>query len=134
MLRLLEAPRGKTGKREYVQVLRLLEHYEQNVLHTTIKDALQMGAISFAGLDVFQPHIASLGPFHQFSTDILWAIIDTYSRGLTPVQRGRFAGRKRLTGLKDQHERERPELEKSIPMAAAKTGIRRRACLTTPSM
>lgn len=34
-------------KREYVQGLRLLEHHEQNVLHATIKDALQMGAISF---------------------------------------------------------------------------------------
>ncbi len=45
--RLLEARQGKTGKREYVQVLRLLEHYEQNVLHAAIKDALQMGAISF---------------------------------------------------------------------------------------
>jgi hypothetical protein len=45
--RLLEARQGKTGKREYVQVLRLLEHYEQNVLHAVIKDALQMGAISF---------------------------------------------------------------------------------------
>lgn len=45
--RLLEARQGKAGKREYVQVLRLLEHYEQNVLHAAIKDALQMGAISF---------------------------------------------------------------------------------------
>ncbi len=45
--RLLEARQGKTGKREYVQVLRLLEHHEQNVLHAAIKDALQMGAISF---------------------------------------------------------------------------------------
>ena len=45
--RLLEARQGKTGKREYVQTLRLLEHYEQNVLHAAIKDALQMGAISF---------------------------------------------------------------------------------------
>jgi len=44
--RLLEARQGKTGKREYVQVLRLLEHHEQNVLHAAIKDALQMGAIS----------------------------------------------------------------------------------------
>jgi hypothetical protein len=45
--RLLEARRGKTGKREYVQVLRLLERFEMEVLHNAVKDALQMGAISF---------------------------------------------------------------------------------------
>ena len=45
--RLPEARHGKTGKREYVQVLRLPEHHEQNVLHAAIKDALQMGAISY---------------------------------------------------------------------------------------
>ena len=45
--RLLEARQGKTGKREYVHVLRLPEHYEKNVLYAATKDALQMGAISF---------------------------------------------------------------------------------------
>ena len=45
--RLLEARQGKAGKREYVQVLRLLERFEMDVLHIAIKDALQMGAISF---------------------------------------------------------------------------------------
>lgn len=45
--RLLEARQGKTGKREYVQVLRLLERFEMEVLHNAVKDALQMGAISF---------------------------------------------------------------------------------------
>ncbi|MDE0852786.1 Mu transposase domain-containing protein, partial [Yoonia sp.] len=45
--RLLEARQGKTGKREYVQVLRLMERFEQNVLHDAVRDALQMGAISF---------------------------------------------------------------------------------------
>jgi len=45
--RLLEARQGKTGKREYVQVLRLLERFELDVLHAAIKDALRMGAISF---------------------------------------------------------------------------------------
>ena len=47
MLRLLEARQGKTGKREYVQVLRLLERFEMEALHNAVKDALQMGAISF---------------------------------------------------------------------------------------
>jgi len=45
--RLLEARQGKTGKREYVQVLRLLERFGMEELHGAIKDALRMGAISF---------------------------------------------------------------------------------------
>jgi len=45
--RLLEARQGKSGKREYVQVLRLLERFEMAVLHSAVRDALQMGAISF---------------------------------------------------------------------------------------
>jgi transposase len=45
--RLLEARQGKTGKREYVQVLRLLERFEMEALHGAIKDALRLGAISF---------------------------------------------------------------------------------------
>ena len=45
--RLLEARQGKTGKREYVQVLRLLERFDLEVLHLAIKDALQMRAVSF---------------------------------------------------------------------------------------
>ena len=45
--RLLEARQGKAGKREYVQVLRLLERFDLDVLHLAIRDALRMGAISF---------------------------------------------------------------------------------------
>ena len=45
--RLLEARQGKAGKREYVQVLRLPERFELEVLHLAIKDALQMRAVSF---------------------------------------------------------------------------------------
>ena len=45
--RLLEARQGKAGKREYVQVLRLLERFEAEVLHLAVKDALRMGAVSF---------------------------------------------------------------------------------------
>ena len=45
--RLLEARQGKAGKREYVQVLRLLERFKMEELHGSIKDALRMGAISF---------------------------------------------------------------------------------------
>ena len=45
--RLLEARQGKAGKREYVQVLGLLERFELEVLHLAVKDALQMRAVSF---------------------------------------------------------------------------------------
>lgn len=47
MLRLLEARQNKTGKRQYVLVLRLLEGFEMDALHFAIKDALQMRAVNF---------------------------------------------------------------------------------------
>ena len=45
--RLLEARMGKRGKREFVQVLRLLEHFSATEVHYAVKDALRLGAISF---------------------------------------------------------------------------------------
>ena len=45
--RLLEARMGKAGKREYVQVLRLLETFEPEVVHKAIRDALYLGAIGY---------------------------------------------------------------------------------------
>ena len=45
--RLLEARMGKAGKREYVQVLRLLESFEPEVVHGAIRDALHLGAIGY---------------------------------------------------------------------------------------
>jgi len=45
--RLLEARMGKSGKREYVQVLRLLETFELNDLHGAIKDSLRLGAVGY---------------------------------------------------------------------------------------
>ena len=38
---------GKAGKREYVQVLRLLETFDLEVLHGAAKDALRLGAIGY---------------------------------------------------------------------------------------
>ena len=38
---------GRRGKREYVQVLRLLETFSQQEVHAAVKDALRLGAISF---------------------------------------------------------------------------------------
>jgi len=45
--RLLEVRMGKAGKREYVQVLRLLESFELRELHGAIRDALRLGAIGY---------------------------------------------------------------------------------------
>ena len=45
--RLLEAPMGRRGKREFVQVLRLLETFSQQEVHSALKDALRLGALSF---------------------------------------------------------------------------------------
>ena len=38
---------GRRGKREYVQVLRLLETFSQQEVAATAKDAIRLGAISF---------------------------------------------------------------------------------------
>jgi transposase len=45
--RLMEARLLKAGRREYVQVLRLLETFEPADLHMAVKTALRMGAIGF---------------------------------------------------------------------------------------
>ncbi|HEX9595702.1 MAG TPA: IS21 family transposase, partial [Anaerolineales bacterium] len=45
--RLLEARLGKRGKREYVQVLRLLETFSMAEVSKAVEDALRMRAISF---------------------------------------------------------------------------------------
>ena len=38
---------GKAGKREYVQVLRLLETFDLKELHGAVRDALRLGAIGY---------------------------------------------------------------------------------------
>ncbi|MBT3402049.1 MAG: IS21 family transposase [Rhodospirillaceae bacterium] len=45
--RLMEARMIKAGRREYVQVLRLLENFDLDEVHIAIKNALRMGAIGF---------------------------------------------------------------------------------------
>ena len=45
--RLLESRMGRRGRREYVQVLRLLESFSQQEVAAAVKDALRLGAISF---------------------------------------------------------------------------------------
>jgi transposase len=45
--RLLEARLGKGGKREYVQVLRLLETFRLEDVHAGVREALRLGALGF---------------------------------------------------------------------------------------
>ena len=45
--RLPEARMGRRGKREFVQVLRLLENFSHQEVHHAVKDALRLGALSF---------------------------------------------------------------------------------------
>ena len=52
LYRLLQARLGKPGKREYVQVLRLLESFSLEVVHAAIAEALRLGAI---GYDAIKP-------------------------------------------------------------------------------
>ena len=43
----LEARMGKNGIREYVQVLRLMEHFEQDLVRDAVREALRLGAAGF---------------------------------------------------------------------------------------
>ena len=45
--RLLEPRMGRRDKREFVQVLRLMETFSMREVHAAIKDALRLGAVSF---------------------------------------------------------------------------------------
>ena len=45
--RLMEARRIKAGRREYVQVLRLLETFELEHVHGAVRQALDLGAIGY---------------------------------------------------------------------------------------
>ena len=45
--RLLESRMGKLGKREFVQVLRLMENFRKQEVHSAVRDALRLGAVSF---------------------------------------------------------------------------------------
>ena len=45
--RLLESRMGRRGKREFVQVLRLMEHFRADEVHEAVRDALGLRAISF---------------------------------------------------------------------------------------
>ena len=44
---LLDSRMGRRGKREYAQVLRLLETFDQQEVHAAVKDAIHLGSLSF---------------------------------------------------------------------------------------
>ncbi len=52
--RLMEARMVKGGRREYVEVLRLLEAFDLDDLHAAVKTALRMGAVGF---DAVKHHV-----------------------------------------------------------------------------
>ena len=45
--RLLESRMGKRGKREFVQVLRVMENFRKEEVHSAVRDSLNLGAVSF---------------------------------------------------------------------------------------
>src|SRR3974390_2805388 len=45
--RLLETRMGNRGKREFIQVLRLMEVFDQALVATAVKDAIKLGAPGF---------------------------------------------------------------------------------------
>ena len=69
--RLMEARSGRAGRREYVQVLRLLETFGLDDLHAAVKHALRLGAIGFdAGFDnTFSPGGKRMGLGHGWNTN-----------------------------------------------------------------
>jgi hypothetical protein len=48
--RLMEARSGKEGRREFIQMLRHCEHFDQTLVEWAVSQALDMGAISFDGV------------------------------------------------------------------------------------
>ena len=61
--RVLESRMGRRGKREYVQVLRLLETFSQQEVAAAVKDALRLGAISYdAGKHLVLCRLEGRGP------------------------------------------------------------------------
>ena len=55
--RLLESRMGRRGKREFVQVLRLLESFRLQEVHAAIRDALRLGALSFDAVKHLVKHL-----------------------------------------------------------------------------
>jgi hypothetical protein len=57
--RLMEARSGREGRREFIQVLRLCERFEQPLVEWAVARALEMGAISFDAVKMIAPGLTS---------------------------------------------------------------------------
>jgi hypothetical protein len=57
--RLLEARMGNRGKREFIQVLRLMEVFSEVIVATAALDAIRLGAISFDAVKYLKVNVES---------------------------------------------------------------------------
>ena len=57
--RLSQKNRCAAGKREYVQVLRLIETFPLAIVHGAVRDALRLGAISYDAVKHLLPKLFS---------------------------------------------------------------------------
>ena len=64
--RLLEARLGKPGKREFVQVLRLLEVFDLEVVAAGVREAIDRGAIGFVR---WSPWLGQFGGLAKLGSD-----------------------------------------------------------------
>lgn len=94
--RLLEARLGKKGRREYIQILRLLECFSLESVHQAAKEALRLQAISFdalkhlvlCGIEQRPPHL-DLGNYpHLPAAEVSLTAAADYLSLLTPVENG----------------------------------------------
>src|ERR1035437_3650857 len=94
--RLLEARLSKRGKREYVQVLRLLETFSMAEVGKAVEDALRMRAISFDAVKHLllcrieqRPHRLDLENYpHLPLAQVATTAASDYLVLLTPAQEG----------------------------------------------
>ena len=87
---------GRRGKREYVQVLRLLETFSQQEVAAAVRDAIKMGAISFDAvkhlvlcrLEGRPPRLdLELYPYLPRVRVSIFMVFDRkFSRSLTPLE------------------------------------------------
>ena len=94
--RLLEARLAKRGKREYVQVLRLLETFSMTEVAQAVEDALRLRAISFDAvkhlllcrIEQRTPRLDLENYPHWPVTQVATTAAADYLALLTPVQEG----------------------------------------------
>ena len=60
--RLLESRMGRRGKREFVQVLRLLENFSHQEVHHAVQDALRLGGVNTSSIGRMSSPSATVAP------------------------------------------------------------------------